>query len=227
MADYTTLAAVKAAMGKTIVDSDAVLSKVITAISRAIDNKCLRPDGFVAPALASTRLFAGSGSGVLYIPDAAAITSVAIKANITDSAYVLQSSADWIPFTGNAENPDFNRTPYTGIMSAAGAGLIFTGAWASDEWSWPSGRRGLALSQRGRAATPTVQVTANWGYALTVPPEIEQACIIESARLFKRGQSAFADTLASAELGQLIQIAKLDPATIFLLEQGRYIRMAV
>lgn len=224
---YTTAEAVRAQMNKEGIDQDAVIISIILAVSQMIDQHCNRfPDGFIAADTASARLFSGSGNGVLYIDEAAAITSVGVKASPTDSTFEAWETDQWLGFSGDLTAPDFNRTPYTGIMAAAGTGLYFTGN-GNDEWMWGGGRRGLSGSRSRRPAFPTVSITARWGYALTVPPVIEQVCIIETARLFKRGESAFSDTLASMELGKLLVTAKLDPTSREILDNGRFVRVAV
>lgn len=228
MTDYTTPDAVRGMIDKQFADKDDRIGMVITAVSKAIDNRCNRPDGFVAGEVASARLFAGDASQILTIDETPVISSVAVKVTPGDSTYTAWTADQWIPFSGSPELPDFNHTPYTGLMTAFGSGLVFTGRWVNDDWSWPSGRRGLAPSTRQRGPSPpTAQVTARWGYALTIPTPIAQACIIETARMFKAGLAGFSDTLASQDLGKLIQMAKLHPSTVFLLEQGRYIRPAV
>lgn len=228
MTDYTEVATVKGAIGKTLTDHDADLARVITTISRLIDSYCNRPDGFVAPAVAAARLFPGSGESALRIDEAATISSVAVKVTSTDTAYIAWTADQWIPFSGDPLLPDFNHTPYTGLMAAAGTGLKFTSGWGSDERSWPSGRRGgLSGGRRRHSAPPTVQVTARWGYALTVPAQIEEATITEVARLVKQAESNYADGTVNETLGKLILVAALHPSTKLFLERGRFIRVAI
>lgn len=224
---YTTVAEVRAQINKEDFEQDDVIAQIILAVSEMIDRHCNRiPDGFVAAEEATAKLFPGSGNGVLIIPEAVAITGVGVKASPTDAAFTAWETDQWLGFSGDAASPDFNRTPYTGIMAAAGTGLYFTGH-GDDEWAWGSGRRGMSRSSSRRPAFPTVSVTARWGYAMTVPPVIEQVCIIETARIFKRGASGFADTLASVDLGKLIVSAKLDPTSREILDNGRFVRVAV
>ncbi len=228
MTDYTDLATVKGAVGKTLTGHDSDIGRAITAISRAIDRFCNRPDGFVAPDTATARLFAGTGAAVLRIDEAAAISSVAVKAATTDTTYTAWTADQWIPFSGDPNAPDFNHTPYTGLMAAPTSGLRFTSGRLDDERSWPSGRRGgLSSLSRRAAAPPMVQVTARWGYALTAPPQIEEACITEVARLVKQAESNYAETLVSEALGKLIMTAKLHPSTELFLVKGRFVRPAV
>lgn len=229
MVDYTDIATVKGAVGKTLTTKDADIARAITAISRAIDRYKNRADGgFVADAVATARLFPGSGGSVLRIDEAAAITGVGVKTASTGTTYDAWTVDQWIPFSGDPLNPDFNRTPYTGIMAAAGTGLRFTSGWGSDERSWPSGRRGgLSSGGRSGAAPPTVQVTAKWGYALTVPPQIQEACITEVARLVKQAESNYADGVLNETLGKLILVADLHPSTKLFLDKGRFTRVSV
>jgi len=69
-----------------------------------------------------------------------------------------------------------------------------------------------------------VSVTANWGYAFHVPAAIKEACIGLSARWFKQGQSAWADTMASPELGQLIYQRENQDIKMMLM---RYVKPAI
>lgn len=230
MSDYTTVDVLMDAVDKLVDDSNGRITKLITAVSQAIDRICNRPDGFVAAETATARLFVGTSSGILRIDENVEVTALGIKANATDPTYVSWDADDYLAFGGDGSNPDFNRTPYTGLMAAAGSGLIFTGFYGGDEIAWESGRVGMGmsrLSRRGQIRTPTVQVFARWGYADDVPPIIEEACIIQASRLWKRGQSAFADTLVAGEMGQQLYRVKIDQDLKLLLENGRMIRPAI
>ena len=70
----------------------------------------------------------------------------------------------------------------------------------------PTGDYSVFISgeYEGGARVPTVSVTGKWGYATTAPAGIKEACIALSARWYKQGTSAWADTLASPELGKLL-----------------------
>lgn len=228
MTDYTDLDTVKAAVGKTLTGHDDNITRVITAMSRAIDRFCHRPDGFVASGTATARLFAGRGESYLLIDECAAITTVAVKASSSDTTYTAWDSDEWVAFSGDANNPDYNHTPYTAIMAAWGSGKIFTSGYLDDDDIVWSGRgRGLSGRRARRAAPPTVQITAKWGYALTIPPQIEEACITETARLVKQAESNYAESMVSEALGRLIQVAKLHPSTELMLVKGRFVRRAV
>lgn len=227
MTDYADVADVKAAVGRSATAQDDNIARVITAVSQAIDRFCNRPDGFVAPSAATVRVFAGSGGDVQYIDEAAAISAVAVKASATDTSYSTWEVSGWLAFSGDPLQPDFNHTPFTALMAAPGSSLVFTSGWASDEPSWTGRGRGLSGLRSRRSAPPTVQVTAHWGYALEVPAPIQEACIIESARLVKQGEGNYADSLLSDDFGKQLMVAKLHPATQWMLRDGRFVRPTV
>lgn len=209
MTTYVEVSEIKEAIGKSLSGDDTVLQLLATAASRAIDAVCNRPDGFVALSTAAARLYAGSGKPWLRIDECAAITQVAVKASPTDSSYTVWSTSDWIAFRGDAKRPTFGITPYDAIMVA------------------PGGDYGAFLDGYATHGVPMVQVTAKWGYALTCPPAIRQAALIQVARWFKRGEAAWSDALANADAGQLMYRQAMDPDVKFILIQGRYIRPVV
>ena len=221
MADYCTVSELRAAIDKTLTDDDTTIGTTITAISRTIDQFCNRPDGFVALSTATARTFTGSGQAVQWIDECAAITLVAVKDSPSDSTYTSWAATDWIAGKGDPRNPDFNHTPYDWIM------IDPNGDYASFSSGAYTTRRGFRPESIGTRGVPTVRVTAKWGHSLTVPPAIKQACLIEAGRIYKRGQSAFADTLANVDFGQLMYTKGLDPATQLILVSGRYVRPAV
>lgn len=226
MADYTTVQQVRATIGSIVSNTaDNVIDRLITAVSRQIDRKCNRPDGFVAASTATERFYAGSGTPVLYIDEAAAITAVAGKSSPSDADYTAWAATDWIAFSGSAERPNYNRAPYNGLMTLPGGNYAW---WASGGAPYRSGFRphidDVMTSSRG---LPTVRVTAKWGYALIVPPDIENATIIAVARLFKRGEGGFSDLLASGDFGALAVRAASAPEVDEILREGRYIRPMV
>ncbi len=223
MADYCTIADVKARIEKTKAGDDVWLAELVTGASRKIDRTCRRPDGFVAPSVASARTFSGSGNAIQWLDECAAISLVEVKDSATDSTYTAWASTDWIPGCGDpVHSPDFNRLPYRWIM------VDPTGSYdhfASGRYAWRRGFR-PEPAQLSRGVT-TVRVTARWGYALTVPDDIREACCMQVARWYKRFQSAMADAVASVDMGQLLYRQSLDPDIAGILRDGRYIKPAV
>lgn len=203
---YATATELKAQIDKTTTRgiTDADLQLILDAAARAIDNFTgRRQDGYEAPAVAVARVFSGSGMTYQWLQsDAVEITEVAVKDSGTDDDYTVWDTTDWIAFSGDPLCPDYNSLPYTAIMVD------------------PTGDETLFTRWRG---VPTVQITARWGYAETVPDAIKQATIMQATRWYKRLQSAMADGLGSAELGLLVYAKPIDPAIDMLLRQGRFI----
>ena len=234
MADeYCTLAELKASIDLTDADGDdtVLLDAIREAASRAIDSFTNRPDGFIADALATARYYPGSDEPWQRIDECVAIAEVAVKDSITDTSYVawdspttnMANDGDWLAYAGGHMQPDFNilakLKPYTALMvDPTGDEVVFTGS----RWSTTPGFTPDRLV--GRRKIATVRVTANWGYAVAVPPQIKQASIIQGARWYKRGQSGWSTALASGELGQLLYEKKLDPDVEMILVMGGFIK---
>ena len=220
---YVTLAEFKAYVGKTETAHDTSISTFeIPGVCRLIDNHCGRmEDGFVSPALATARIFSGSGKKYQWIPECTVISLVEVKESVTDTAYTAWAAGDWRAFTGDPNYPDFNTLPYSGIMiDPTGSKSHFISGLFSYMEGFPPDE---STSQIGRGA-PTVRVTAKWGYASVVPDVVKNATMIELSRWWKQEQSAWADTIANPELQRLQFTQGLHPATIELLDNSGLVR---
>ena len=221
MTAYGTAAELRTRIDKTSVVLDATLTAIITAASRNIDQACNRPDGFVALTTATARKYSGSGKPYQLIDECVSITLVAVKESATDDSYTSWETTDWIAFSGDPRWPDFNSTPYNAIMvDPTGDEAVFTMGW----YTTRGGFRPTTDQHRG---VPTVQVTAKWGYATTVPYDIKEAALMQAARWYKRYESAMSDVLASGELSTLLYRQSLDPDIRRILIDGRYVKPAV
>jgi len=229
MAGYTNLSEIKARMQKTDTDADTFLPMIIDAASRAIDNFCNRDaGGFEASDHATARYLSGNGRAVLLIDECVEITEVAVKDAATDTAYTawttpttnMAGDGDWLAFSGDPENPDFNNLPYDSLMVDLNGdyNVFISGRYR--------GLRGFRPERDASRIVPTVRITAKWGYAINVPDAIKEACIMQVIRWYKREQGAMASALASAELGTLDLFKTLDPDFEFILALGRYIKPA-
>jgi hypothetical protein len=207
---YATVLELRAQIDRLIADDDVALAAILDAATISIDRACNRyRPGFEywnAPAVASARLYSGSGKAWQRIDPCIAITQVAVKDSVTDTTYTAWDAADWVAFQGSYERPTFNDLPYTALMVA------IDGDYA-----------GFTRGIRG----PSVRVTARWGESATPPADITEACIMQSARWYKRLQSAMSDTLASGEMGMLLFQKSLDPDIRRILVDGRHINSVV
>jgi hypothetical protein len=222
---YATASDLRDRIGKISQDKDVTLDALIAASEVAINRFANLPDGFAADVLATARIYAGSGKSYQLIDECAAITLVAVKESPTDTTYTSWAAADWIAFYGDPQDPEFQPLtrgkPYNAIMTAAGGPYFsFISGSYSSAWGDVGGNRRMK-------SVPTVQVTARWGYALTVPPDIREACLMQATRWYKRFEGGMSDALASGELGQLLYRQALDPDVRQIIVNGRYIKPSV
>lgn len=228
IAVYASFADFTDRLGTSLTGKDDLITALLTASSRQVDNFCNRAeDGFVAPAAAVARVFTGLGKRFLHFnaTEAFAITTVSMKESVTDTTFTALVTADWRPFRGNPQKPNFNRVPYHGIqLTLAGNFSRFLDGRVSGMSGFPLLEGEEAVSQVGE---PTVEVLARWGYASTVPPEIREATIMIAGRWFKRGEGSWSDALADADFGIMRFMKSIDPDVAFVLQSGRYIRNVV
>lgn len=218
---YCTPQELRSQINKLSTASDIDLTSILSAAERTINGFCNRPDGFVSLTTATARLYAGTGRAYMSIDECTSITLVEVKESATDSSYVSWAAGDWIPFSGDYKDPNFNRLPYTMLMiDPTGDQVVFTGGRYT-------GQRGFPPETDRSRGVPSVRVTAKWGYSVAVPADIKEACIMQASRWYKRLESAMADTLASGELGTLLYRQSLDPDIKMILVNGRYVKPAV
>jgi hypothetical protein len=215
---YATPEELRRQIGKTSTATDTTLTAVLSAAERTINRFVNRPDGFEAAAAASARLYAGSGKPYQFVDECISITTVEVKDSATDDTYDTWTTADWIACSGDPEYPDFNNLPYNLILvDATGDESIFT----SGKYTVRGGFRPTTDVARG---VPTVRITARWGYSAAAPADIQEACIMQAARWFKRLEGAMSDALATGELGTLFYRQSLDPDIKMILVNGRYVK---
>jgi len=222
---YATVEALRARVQKEDDSADGWLFSLLEASANTIDRVCNRPDGFVATV--DTRYFPGNGKAFILITEFVAPTAVAVKDSPTDTTYEAWTSpttnmagdGDWFAFSGDPQWPDFNSLPYNSLMvDPNGDQSAFTSGLYTGMRGFP--RRVGSL----RRQVPTVRVTASWGYSLTVPDQIREACIMQAAIWYKRLQGSMASALASGELGELEVFRTLDPAIELILRLGRFMK---
>jgi len=199
-------------------DDDTIIGLYIDAADLQINQFCNRPDGFVADAAASARVFAGQGRPWLWVGDFIDTDTlvVAVKDAATDTTYTTWETDEYIGFAGDYTRPNFHpeslAKPYTSIMISA----------VGD----PPQSSFLSGAYNGQFV-PTVQVTAKWGYAETVPATIKQCSLMQSYRWYKRFKAHFSDTLGNEMLGQLMYTKVFDPDIENILINGRYKRVSI
>jgi hypothetical protein len=144
----------------------------------------------------SARTYLGTDKDYIFIDECAAVTLVETRSS-SSSAWTTVTG--WFPFAGDPKTP-VSRGPYSGVIRESGVFMTYR--------------------------FMSVQITAKWGYALTVPDQVKQATIMQAARWYKRGESAWADATASGEMGQLLYRKAFDPDIENIVKNGRLIRPA-
>lgn len=196
------------------------MNRIIDAVSRLIDGYMNRQDyGFVALSTADANVYAGDGKNYLFLPDFVSVTTVKMKTSLSSSTYDYTfETGEFIPFRGAPNRPQYNKLPYTGILIAYNAThpRFTNGQPAHIRRNWArlhpdSGANDVAL--------PTVEVTAKWGYSVTVPPIIKEACIIECTRLYKQQEAGMADAGFNANLGETRFVKSLHPTVKDMLDK--------
>ena len=230
MSSYESVENLKLQMNKTNNNQDAMLAIILDAASRGIDRFTNRPDGFLAPEDAVSRLYRGSGRNWQNIDECVAVELVEVKESVTNTAFTAWAAADWIAMSGDPQDPDFNSTPFDAVMvDPTGDQAWFTGTVSQRDTYFRAAdipHSSRDIQQATRAQAPTVRVTARWGYATQTPEPIRQATAMQAIKWYKRMEGSMASALANTDLGTLELFKTLDPDVEFLLSLGRFIKPA-
>jgi hypothetical protein len=187
---YATTADFKAWLGITDNTDDVLLASVLDTASREIDRELRR--FFYQSAAATVRYFTALNADELLIDDCVTLTAVATD-NDADRVYEttwLATDYDLLP-----ENAAADSQPYTMLAEAPGGAYDF-----------PVGvRKGVKL-------------TGTWGWP-AVPQEIQRACLLRAAWLFKRKDSPLG-VAGSGDLG-VLRVGRWDPDFDKLVETFR------
>jgi hypothetical protein len=192
VADYCSLAELKAALSIQDSVDDTLLESVIDAASRFVDAHCRRD--FPVAAGTASRDYAPTGRySALPIDDATTIVSVKIDDDLDYSfGETLVNDVDWQaePLNGRAAGQDW---PYTRLRPL-------------EDGYWPIGRTGRA----------TVRVEATYGWP-AIPNAVKQATILQASRMFTRYDSPLG-VAGFGEMGAMRVSSRVDPDVALLLE---------
>lgn len=196
---YTTAAAVKAAARITDSVDDSLINIAVESASRLIDGYCGR--NFFANGSA-VRLFASTDPYVVQIDDLAGTANLVIQ---TDSAADGSFDETWTL-------TDYQLEPLNQRADGI-TGWPYTRIRAIGDYIWP---------QSGGEALVKISAS-NWGWP-AVPDPIEQACIIQALRIFKRNDSPMG-VLGFDGMGVTVRVGRaLDPDVAHMLDPYRKMR---
>lgn len=198
---YCTLVELKAWLDISDTADDTQLEKVIEAASRWIDKQA----GRRMYAASETRYYTADHHSYLYIDDIARNTATSANIivittddNADGTHETTWTTSDYILMPVNAQQSAASEipAPYTSLEVNRNTG----------DYLFPVG------VQNG------VKIQATFGYGYTIAPDIKQACLMLSARLWKRKDSIFG-IAGVADLGvQAVQVQfKKDPDIMALI----------
>lgn len=218
---YATIDELRSQYGSLSSEKDDFIQRCLNAAASALDAYCNWNVPLEAPTATSSRMYAGSGAAFQNIDLCVSVTSVEIKEAPTDTAWTTVTAGTYLPFRGEARFPDFNSTPYNGLV-LLGSGRTF----------FPSGKQAPFNSLIGPSlifefGLPTVRVTGRFGYAAALPPNAKQAVLTQATRWIKRGEAAWADTISKGDMGQLQFRKVLDPDVQAMIVQARLVKPTI
>lgn len=166
---YTTLASMKTFLSISDSSDDTILESFVESASRSIDRIANRR--FYQDSSASARKYRALNNVLLYVDDVSTTTGLVVK---------IDDDGDGTFETTLTINTDFLMEPLT----ASSLDRPFTQiTMVNSTYHWP-----IYPGLFSNGLRPGVEVTAKWGWA-TVPDDIETACQILTADLYKRKDS--------------------------------------
>ena len=196
MADYSSVAVIKEYLGipSGTTSEDTAITAGLEAAEEEIDQYTGRT--FVVPGSASARIFNAATDVDVELPDMAQTTGVIVKIDTTDDGTYDTTLTLTSEYIING-----NAAPYRSVRRVDGSAIP----------RYMSGR-------------PTVEVTAFWGYAMSVPKPVTQAATVLGARLYQRRSSPLG--FQAGFEGDAVRISRVDPDVKALLGGYRLIGFA-
>ena len=191
MSDYLILEAFKERFPSISgIDDDDLISAAITAASQAVDAYCGRR--FWLDTTTSARWFTATRSHYIDVDDFVSTSSVVVATDDDDDgvAETTWTSDDWFCEPINGKRGGLEGLPFDRIIAA-------------NTLSFPTGN-----------VRPSVQVTAQWGWA-EVPEAVVQATLIKAAQVYRRKDSPDS-VIGGGDFG-VIRVSRFEDPTVVLL----------
>jgi hypothetical protein len=169
---------------------------VLEAVAEAASRAIDNWTGRVFYATTATRYFTAEAGDLLFTDDLLTVTT--LKTISANSAGTRTYGDTWAATDYDLE--PFNATPKTRIRIN------------------PGGRYAFPAEAKG------VEIAGSWGYAATAPDAVNEACLLQAARLFKRKDAPFG-VAGTPETGTM-QLPRLDPDVRMLLEPYRRLEVS-
>lgn len=204
MADYCTLAEVKAnpdlGISSTDITSyDTVLSALITAASRLIDQELGKAPNYFYPSTdTEIRYYTAENDDCIYIDEAVSITEVAVSegGEVTSTGYTAWATTDYLlkPYNYSAKSEPIREIE---IDYVNGSQFSFFG--------YPKG----------------VRITGIFGFSLTPPSDINRAAVAQTVYMFMQDKQAYQSQGAGAEAGSLTFDREICPLAAKILKNWK------
>lgn len=194
---YTTLHAVKLALGISDSNADTDVEAAVEAASRQIDSHCGRGRKFWQDASVVARKYNPANATTVITDDISTLTGLIVKVDTSDdgtfdTTLTINTDFQVEPVNAAAEYP---VQPWTAIRLLDGA---------------------ISSFARLASGRPCVEVTAKYGWS-TVPDAVERACTIQARSIFKAQDTTFGSFQLSID-GQPQRVPSLDPMARAQLE---------
>lgn len=166
---YATRAELQEHFGDTITALDVdLLDRAINASSRAIDRFCGRR--FWKDAVVTARTYRIESCEYVFVDDISTRTGLIVK-----------TGSDGVTFGTTLTSSEY-------ILEPSNADVLASGDTADPHAFWQITSLSSAFAVERRF--PTMQVTAKFGWS-AVPYEVQEACLLKAASLFKRKDAPF------------------------------------
>lgn len=195
---YATLAQLKSALKITNSDDDDELELAIESASRMVDEYTNRR--FYTTEADETRYYAANRGGLLLLDDdLLTITSLKTDDGGDGTFENTWTATDYhlLPYNASADSQ-----PYTSIEVT------------------PYGNYTFPVD-----VPKSVQIIGTFGYASSAPTVVQQACLIQAGRLYRRKDAPFG-VMGAGEFGQGTIILRLDPDVRTILDPYRRVLVA-
>lgn len=188
MANYTSLSLLKQYLGipSGSTSEDTALNNAIAAAEAEVDQMTGRT--FVTPSSATAKVFIPYDDYTVFCSDIAQTTGLVVKEDTT-----LNGTYDTTLTVTTNYIASGNAAPYRAIQRVDGSSFT-----------------------RDLYGRPTVEITAFWGYQMTVPDQVKQCALVIAARLYQRRSSPLGFQAGSIDVG-FVRISRQDPEVQSLL----------
>lgn len=201
MADYCTLAEIKADMPDAglfaTTDHDPAVSNFITRASRLIDREFGAWDNFFYPTTdTATRYYDGSGDLEQIIDPCISLSQVSVSES---GGRASTNYTDW------TEDTDYYASPYNYSANGKPIRSLIVDNDSGSKGNFAPVRKG-------------VKVQGVFGYSLTPPEVVAQACRIQTVKWVMRAKAGWQDATVNQQAGEFIYARGLDPDVKRLLD---------